>query len=845
MAKEHRPPNADRRTDGVTIGTIIGGIHNSIIAGRDVIVNTFTGSTEQQRAHRNRRAMLELVGNTWIKGVLEQSLHGAAMIELGLEERADAVERPWDMVLQTPDQPNRPLPHGTKIASVFDEMSGALLILGEPGSGKTTMLLELARDTIARAEEDLIQPIPVVFNLSSWAEKRQPIAEWLVDELNVKYNIPKKIARPWVENDDLLLLLDGLDEVKREHRDGCVEAINGFRQEHGMTLVTVCSRVADYEALATRLKLQGAVLLQPLTPEQVDQYLSGAGVELLVVRKTLQHDPTLQELAQTPLMLSIMTLAYQGMSVVDLGLLDTAEARRTHVFDAYVQRMFERRGVEQCYSPEQTVHWLSWLAQKMAQHGQSVFLIERIQPSWLELQDLPWLSDTTHKLLSVLAGALGGTLFGVLIARPGGNVPAGVGGGVAIAVLVGILVSAVLGFTGKLSPRGLIKPVEVIGLSWETLKGRLLYWLFNVLTIGVISLLSGGIRGALLLTPCFGILGLFVIILPVLFKALSVREIESRRVPNQGIRRSATNAAAFVLIGLMVGLTSGVAIGQVLELVRSVGVGLFAGFIGGSGLGLRFGGMAVIRHSFLRFILYQNGHIPWNYARFLDYATERIFLRKVGGSYVFIHRLLMDYLATPNKAAMAYLNRGVACYNSGDFRQAILEFTRAIELDPANAEAYHVRGIACQVSGDPELAIRDCTKAAELDPDNAEYLDSLCTFSSLSGHASGVIHACERAVKLNPDDGALRDSRGVVRTLTGDYDGAIKDFRFFVEWSEENNLYEWYAARRNAWIAELEAGRNPFDEATLEELLNETVEDLLDYFATPGQGQEDPLPSPQ
>jgi len=64
------------------------------------------------------------------------------------------------------------LPPDTKIVDVFDEMGQNLLVLGEPGSGKTTMLLELARDTIARAEKDSDEPIPVVFNLSSWTDSK-------------------------------------------------------------------------------------------------------------------------------------------------------------------------------------------------------------------------------------------------------------------------------------------------------------------------------------------------------------------------------------------------------------------------------------------------------------------------------------------------------------------------------------------------------------------------------------------------------------------------------------------------------------------------------------------------
>ncbi|MEQ9369926.1 MAG: hypothetical protein RIG63_13015 [Coleofasciculus chthonoplastes F3-SA18-01] len=67
-------------------------------------------------------------------------------------------------------------------------------------------------------------------------------------------------------------------------------------------------------------------------------------------------------------------------------------------------------------------------------------------------------------------------------------------------------------------------------------------------------------------------------------------------------------------------------------------------------IGLLFGlfspaGIACIQHFTLRLVLYCSGCIPWNYARFLDYATQQIFLQKVGGGYIFIHRLLLEHFA--------------------------------------------------------------------------------------------------------------------------------------------------------------------------------------------------------
>ena len=60
---------------------------------------------------------------------------------------------------------------------------------------------------------------------------------------------------------------------------------------------------------------------------------------------------------------------------------------------------------------------------------------------------------------------------------------------------------------------------------------------------------------------------------------------------------------------------------------------------------LALGGMAIIKHWMLRLILIANGYLPQHLLRFLDYCVERVFLRRVGGGYIFVHRLLMEHFA--------------------------------------------------------------------------------------------------------------------------------------------------------------------------------------------------------
>jgi hypothetical protein len=583
------------------------------------------------RAHRNRSAMVEKVRTIWITGFLEQSLFRDVRVLLGLTERPDEVARPMDLLVKRPDEGERPLPSGTQVVDVFEKLDRSLLILGAPGSGKTTLLLELARFLLERADRDPTHPIPVVFPVSTWGESRKPLVEWLQDELNLRYDVPRKVAVDWVKSDQILPLLDGLDEVKSEHRAACVGAINAFRQSHGFLPLVITSRTADYDMLAEQLRLHGAIMVRPLTREQVNYYLTELGPDGERVRAALNEDSSLWELLDSPLLLNIVTAAYAGKSEAPPLVSGTMVERRDHLFGSYVNRMIQRRAVERRYAPAQTLHWLTWLAYQMASHGQAVFFLERLQLDWL-----PPAQRRAIRIRKRLVVAL----FVVLVSLPLlllGSFSCGIAGAVIGAFAVRRVIS------GIASKNDDIICSEIVSWSWSRIRKSEPSILGFVIVGGLIGLLAGGCPGGLVSSVIFGIA-------EALRSGMSFGEIDTRAVPNQGIHRSGRNAivfglAAWIFIGLVGATGFGLLTSMLDNPVLGVVLGLVAGLICGLAVGLRAGGTSCLKHIALRLRLNRNGSAPWNYVQFLDQAADRMLLRKVGGGYMFVHRMLLEWFA--------------------------------------------------------------------------------------------------------------------------------------------------------------------------------------------------------
>lgn len=332
------------------------------------------------------------------------------MLALDKDLREDAVVTPWESTAAFPDQSRRRLPPGQRMGDLFQQVGCTLLILGAPGSGKTISMLELTRDLLDRFDKDRGLPVPVYFNLATWAGQR-PLASWLVPEFGLRYDVRAKQARAWLRDQRLILLLDGLDEVRPDYRQECVYAINDFRREVTPPGLAVCCRLDEYGSLSTQLTMRGAVCLEPLSSDQVERYLAQAGPRLGGLRETLRSDDQLRELASTPLMLSIMGLAYHDLPAESIRdeQLDSVDERRARLFSTYVQRMLDWRGGRRPpYPHARTIQWLTWLARGITRHSAADFLIERLQPDWL-------LTPAERLSYTVASRILGGLAIGLVV----------------------------------------------------------------------------------------------------------------------------------------------------------------------------------------------------------------------------------------------------------------------------------------------------------------------------------------------------------------------------------------------------------------------------------------------
>ncbi len=119
---------------------------------------------------------------------------------------------------------------------------------------------------------------------------------------------------------------------------------------------------------------------------------------------------------------------------------------------------------------------------------------------------------------------------------------------------------------------------------------------------------------------------------------------------------------------------------------------------------------------------------------------------------------------------------GVHKYELGDYKGAVKDLTKAIEINPQNALAYNKRGDAFYRLGDYKKAQADSSKAIELNPQDAHaYYDRGFSFYQL-GKYKQAIADYNQAINLNSRNAYAYYGRGLARVKFKDKKGAMLDF---------------------------------------------------------------------
>ncbi|MEU6393645.1 NACHT domain-containing protein [Streptomyces sp. NPDC046939] len=563
----------------------------------------------------------------------------------------------------------------TQIGEVFTRRvpTRRLVVLGEPGSGKTELLIRLLQE-LARPGSS--GPVPVRFSLASWNPHEDGLKEWMAEQLRRNHNVDLRHpasaesreldrAEALVDRGLVLPLLDGFDEIPPVLHAMALHEINRAWRTRPLVL---SSRTDAYRAALSQpdaRRLDGAVGIQlvPLTPGPAADYLRRGlphPERWDAVIAGLGSDTPVGQTLSTPLGLFLARTIYAPPPRVgatestphpdelcDTTVLRTRDELERHLFSRFITAVYEDRDVrtkQPHWSAQQARHTLAVLARHLEDHrGGSTDL------AWWELGPaVP--SGPRFLTAALVTGLIGAVTVGLVV-----GLAFGLGMG-----LVGMVVAGLA--SGCASVVALSKAEATVVYPSSRFRSALTFGLLAALltALGVylfidarVVQIAGGVAGVLLWERLTGRLTLERADLAVRVGpgtlVVQDRRIFLQIVPLYVLGFGAWGIFTWGLKGFFWGIPAfGIGGGLAVGLT----VGLAAGFFAG----LRE--TAWPQFAVTRVCLTMRNRVPWSLMAFLQDAHEhRGVLRQVGTVYQFRHIGLQRYLAEQSSSDDAALPR--------------------------------------------------------------------------------------------------------------------------------------------------------------------------------------------
>ena len=286
---------------------------------------------------------------------------------------------------------------------------GRLVLLGEPGSGKSALVLLLAYGLVLTRTAGTA--VPVLLSASSWDPLSESVDDWMSRMLaDAYYSGRSEVPRRLLEQDLVVPIIDGLDEIPESSRHSAIQAVNGTVS--GTRPIVVTCRSIEYRDLieggSPVLRRAPVVEAHPVPAGDLFGYFRTlewpAGRDWTGLERALAPDAPAAQALSTPLMISLAATVYQRLDDDPGALLsdfDSRHAVEDHLID---------RGVDAAYTsdasgarsgetdPAEARRRLTMVARYLHEYGERDFVWWRLGQRLLS----PWMGA----VLGISGGAL-------------------------------------------------------------------------------------------------------------------------------------------------------------------------------------------------------------------------------------------------------------------------------------------------------------------------------------------------------------------------------------------------------------------------------------------------------
>lgn len=184
-----------------------------------------------------------------------------------------------------------------------------IIVIGNVGIGKTYLLKLIELELLSKYVKEENNAIPIIIDAKGWKKNYDSIEEATYNVLKYNFsNISLDSIRRKIITGEYILLVDGIDEIKKERKTFIDEIINLCK---GMNtrIICTCRNNNYFGELDEYLKRYN---LDELTDEQIREYIKKNIGEHECYKIYEIENKEIKELMKNPLLLSMIVFVYQN-----------------------------------------------------------------------------------------------------------------------------------------------------------------------------------------------------------------------------------------------------------------------------------------------------------------------------------------------------------------------------------------------------------------------------------------------------------------------------------------------------------------------------------------------------